>query len=262
MAEKKPSKTNLLLDERDFKAEKAESPLDFLSRTGVTSEIKDAITLLIENRPEDPIMFMAEFFDSHANPTTALMKSHQKLLLVHHSRLSFQSNLVQAYNILKQQKNSDGLRGLTGKTYNDLLTLLCRDLTGQEVEPLQKRILCLSHEVVRFPVFKLGVLATFIYQDFLKQAESLYNELDLTGRGKADKHLCEAVLYELHQAVLKTTDDPISVIQVGSMLSSQRLNKVMAEALVKGGGSSQTMAADEFIVGAAEVFLEQIPDFR
>ena len=27
--------------------------------------------------------------------------------------------------------------------------------------------------------------------------------------GKADKHLCEAVLYELHQAVLKTTDDPI-----------------------------------------------------
>jgi len=27
--------------------------------------------------------------------------------------------------------------------------------------------------------------------------------------GKADKHLCEAVIYELHQAVLKTTDDPI-----------------------------------------------------
>lgn len=27
--------------------------------------------------------------------------------------------------------------------------------------------------------------------------------------GKADKHLCEAVLYELNQAVLKTTDDPI-----------------------------------------------------
>ena len=41
---------------------------------------------------------------------------------------------------------------------------LFRDLTGPEVEPLQKRIMCLSHEVVRFPVFKLGVLATFIYQ--------------------------------------------------------------------------------------------------
>ncbi|KAL9957955.1 hypothetical protein ACROYT_G034914 [Oculina patagonica] len=261
MAEKKLSKTNLL-DDRDFKLEKTESPLDFLSRTGVTSEIKDAITLVIENRPEDPISFMAEFFDSHANTATALMKCHQKLLLVHHSRPSFQNNLVQGYNILKQQKNSNGLRGLTGKTYNDLLTLLCRDLNGAEAEPLQKRIMCLSHEVVRFPVFKLGVLSTFMYQDFLKQAESLYNELDLTGRGKADKHLCEAVLYELHQAAVKTTDDPISVIQVGSMLSSQHLNKVMAEALVKSGASSQTMAADEFIVGAAQVLLEQIPDFR
>lgn len=57
MAEKKPSKTNLL---DDLKQDKAESPLDFLSRTGVTSDIKDAITLVIENRPEDPISFLAE----------------------------------------------------------------------------------------------------------------------------------------------------------------------------------------------------------
>ena len=39
-----------------------------------------------------------------------------------------------------------------------------RDLSGTEVEPLQKRILCFSHEVVRFPVFRLGVLSTFVYQ--------------------------------------------------------------------------------------------------
>lgn len=32
MAEKKPSKTNLLLDDRDSKAEKAESPLEFLCK--------------------------------------------------------------------------------------------------------------------------------------------------------------------------------------------------------------------------------------
>ncbi|RMX53882.1 hypothetical protein pdam_00018617 [Pocillopora damicornis] len=279
MADKKPSKTNLF-DDRDSKPEKTESPLDFLSRTGITSDIKDAITLIIENRPEDPIAFMAEFFDSRAITTTALVKAHQKLLLAHHSRPSFQINLAAAYNILKQQKNSNGLRGLTGKIYNDLLTLLCKDLTGAESEPLQKRIMCFSHEVIRFPVFKLGVLSTFIYQgkssnspmsssnnvlltidfsvDFLKQAESLYSELDLTGRGKADKNLCEAILNELRQAVVKTTADPISIIHTGSMLSSQRLNKVMAEALLKSGATSQLMGADEFIVSAAEILLEQL----
>ena len=109
----------------------------FAARTGITSDIKDAITLIIENRPEDPIAFMAELwvsrsassdlrvyknwkfhvsinnifwmvdlsFDSRAITTTALVKAHQKLLLVHHSRPSFQINLAAAYNILKQQKS-------------------------------------------------------------------------------------------------------------------------------------------------------------
>lgn len=67
---------------------------------------------------------------------------------------------------------------------------------------------------------------------------------------------------ELKQAVSKTTGDPISVIHAGSMLSSQRLNNVMAEALMKNGASNETMTVDEFVVSAAEILLEQIPDFR
>jgi len=33
---------------------------NLLVRTGVTNEIRDAMTLIIENRPEDPISFLAE----------------------------------------------------------------------------------------------------------------------------------------------------------------------------------------------------------
>lgn len=44
-------------------------------------------------------------FDCHASTTTALMKAHQKLLLAHHSRPSFQNNLLLAYNILHKQKS-------------------------------------------------------------------------------------------------------------------------------------------------------------
>ena len=38
----------------------------FAARTGITSDIKDAITLIIENRPEDPIAFMAELWVSRS----------------------------------------------------------------------------------------------------------------------------------------------------------------------------------------------------
>ena len=34
--------------------------LKLLARTGVTAEMKQVVTLLIENRPKDPITFLAD----------------------------------------------------------------------------------------------------------------------------------------------------------------------------------------------------------
>ncbi|KAK3733706.1 hypothetical protein QZH41_011237 [Actinostola sp. cb2023] len=180
MADKKLSKTNLY---EEGKLEKAETPVDFLYRTGVTSQFKDVIKLLLESRPEDPIAFLAEYFDNVADISTALIRAHQKICLVPYSRPAFYDNLMDAYDLLRYQKGGNGLRGLTGKIYGDVLTLLCRDLPSNQAEPLIKRIMCYDHEVIRFHVFRSGILSSLIYQDFLKQAESLYQELDLYERG-------------------------------------------------------------------------------
>lgn len=59
---------------------------------------------------------------------------------------------------------AENILGVTWKLLYTESVLCSRDLTGAESEPLQKRIMCFSHEVIRFPVFKLGVLSTFIYQ--------------------------------------------------------------------------------------------------
>jgi hypothetical protein len=37
-------------------------PEDYLEKQNVNSHLKDAISLLLENRPENPIMFLAEHF--------------------------------------------------------------------------------------------------------------------------------------------------------------------------------------------------------
>lgn len=79
---------------------------------------------------------------------------------------------------------------------NYWLACIFRDLTGQEVEPLQKRIMCLSHEVVRFPVFKLGVLATFIYQGKTKKFLSSFTRL-------SQLHLLQSVLHVLSECAIK-----------------------------------------------------------
>ncbi|EDO35740.1 predicted protein [Nematostella vectensis] len=239
--------------------------------------MKEVVKLLMENRPEDPLIFLAEYFDNLADTATALMQAHQKLLLVHHSQPAFYSNLMEAYDTLSHQKGekqsqnrlknivkgSNGLRGLTGKSYNDLLTLLCRDLTNTEAEPLLKQITCFDHEVIRFLVFRCGVLSVLVYQDFLKQADSLYDELDLYERGKADKQLCEVCLDQLSKAVATTSlSDPISVLHAGTYISAKSFQKSALEVLSKGGQNRKTISKEEFVAAAAKMFLSQVPDFR
>lgn len=50
------------------------------------------------------------------------MKAHQKLLLAHHSRPSFQNNLLLAYNILHKQKS---------KHYNLMVLITCKPQLSQ-----------------------------------------------------------------------------------------------------------------------------------
>lgn len=74
-------------------------------------------------------------FACHASTTTALMKAHQKLLLAHHSRPSFQNNLLLAYNILHKQKS---------KHYNlNDATITCKPQLSQT--PWLSGLVLLSH---------------------------------------------------------------------------------------------------------------------
>ena len=63
------------------------------------------------------------------------MKAHQKLLLAHHSRPSFQNNLLLAYNILHKQKS---------KNYNlNDATITCKPQLSQT--PWLSGLVLLSH---------------------------------------------------------------------------------------------------------------------
>ena len=75
-------------------------------------------------------------FDCHASTTTALMKAHQKLLLAHHSRPSFQNNLLLAYNILHKQKSKH-------YNLNDATIITCKPQLSQT--PWLSGLILLSH---------------------------------------------------------------------------------------------------------------------
>jgi len=46
----------------DMQSQQNMNPDDFLERQNVGTHLKEAISLLLENRPENPIQFLAEHF--------------------------------------------------------------------------------------------------------------------------------------------------------------------------------------------------------
>jgi hypothetical protein len=55
------------------------APDEYLDKTGVTTVLKDMMTLLLENRPEDPIRFIADYLKNV--PNTCIMKSYKIITL-------------------------------------------------------------------------------------------------------------------------------------------------------------------------------------
>jgi hypothetical protein len=92
----------------------------------------DMMTVMLENRPAQPVRFMAEYFDNVVNPGTPLEKAYRYLRLTRRASDTFLDNLARAFSELEAASNI----GVRGRAVNELLGLMARDLpfgTGPRV---------------------------------------------------------------------------------------------------------------------------------
>ena len=47
---------------------------EYLDRCGVTAYMKDCVTLLLENRPDEPLTFMGDYFRTVTQPSSPLLQ--------------------------------------------------------------------------------------------------------------------------------------------------------------------------------------------
>ena len=67
---------------------------EYLDRYGVTAYMKDAITLLLENRPSSPIAFISKYFRSVTQGSSPLLRAYRYIQLAPPDRSSFVDNLM------------------------------------------------------------------------------------------------------------------------------------------------------------------------
>ena len=99
-------------------------PLDVsaFDRSNLTVYLKDVVTLVLENRPEDPVAFVADYLRRVLSGASPLSRAYQYLTLSPHHRQAFVDNATVAFSVLDA-----GPRGLTGADHADLLRTLLAD---------------------------------------------------------------------------------------------------------------------------------------
>ncbi|XP_074656705.1 tubulin polyglutamylase complex subunit 1-like [Tubulanus polymorphus] len=238
-----------------------ENDRQFLDRTGASAQIRDALAKILENRPKDPISFLADYFDSFDNNHDLVTKAFQQLNLTHFSKPVFETNVRLAYETLNSKKVAKGLRGINGESFMALINAICRGIPGSITDKLLAKLQCRPWEAIQFPVFRTSVTTCYIMKDFLKESEELFKCLDLRETGRANKSLCEAVLGNLKESINQNINKNKSTsvvlnIATAFNLAPDKISTALHQA--SGDRSSGILTKEQFVSSAADSFLATV----
>mmetsp|Transcript_18177 Transcript_18177/g.43294 ORF Transcript_18177/g.43294 Transcript_18177/m.43294 type:complete len:250 (+) Transcript_18177:96-845(+) len=221
------------------------SPEEYLDKYGVTAHLKDVVTLLVEQRPEKPLEFVADYLSNSIQPRTAVARSYRYIRLTKRNRQAFIDNLASAYSVIARNSDSEA-DGLTGAEYRTLLQTICSDFPHEVVTSLTQVLDKRGSDVVSFPVFVAGVQACLVYEEFFEYAELLFNALDADSLGRVDLQAFIAVLKQMN-----SPEAPVHA-QGWSMPSHQLLDNVNS---LIGTEGKTTVTYKEFVMTIVRLFL-------
>ena len=88
---------------------------DYLEHTKVGGELKEAISVLLENRPENPILFLADYFRNKTQGMGSnVMKAYKLITQNKVDMKSFEDNVFMAYTELDKIPSKEANGGVKG----------------------------------------------------------------------------------------------------------------------------------------------------
>eukprot|EP00238_Polyblepharides_amylifera_P009061 CAMPEP_0196586642 /NCGR_PEP_ID=MMETSP1081-20130531/55066_1 /TAXON_ID=36882 /ORGANISM="Pyramimonas amylifera, Strain CCMP720" /LENGTH=240 /DNA_ID=CAMNT_0041908593 /DNA_START=53 /DNA_END=773 /DNA_ORIENTATION=- len=142
-----------------------------LDASRVTVYMKDALTIMLENRPQNPLVFLADYFHMVTQVKNPVNRAYRYIKLSPQDRAVFMDNLVAAFTMLE---SDGGSAGLTGEEYMKLLQHICADFPEETVRILFQILGKADKERVGFQDFLGGIKACMYFEEFLGEAEDLF----------------------------------------------------------------------------------------
>jgi len=221
-----------------------------LNQLGVSAYFKDVVALILENRPEAPIDFIADYFRTVAKSGSGISRSYRYVRLTQRHRNAFMDNLLSAYMSLDSKLHNSA--GLTGREYAKLLRLLCNDFPLDVVESLLSVMGKSSNDPIEFAHFCAGVNACMLYEEFFEQVEWLFKACDTNGNGLIDKRTFNNVVEEMKVNQARYLEQGNSE-EAFNIPSDEQLDKALelvignANRLEREGANKGEMAFKDFV---------------
>ncbi|XP_071823116.1 tubulin polyglutamylase complex subunit 1-like [Apostichopus japonicus] len=243
---------------------KMDSKREFLESSQVNNWIKNALSQLVANRPDDPIAFLDQFFGNLGENTNKMNQALELISISHHSNHGFSQNATSAYEVLSQPKSARHPAGVLGGTYKTFLDHICSSMPVEVREQLFKKIAPRDFEFIPVDVFQSGLLACLILGDYLSISESLYKVLDSSNDNTVEKQVCEAVITELEEILnLSSHLDPTSYVNVGRKLQPDYLALALEDANISSKSSQKlSLSCEDFLKLIAQLFIQKVKPLR
>ncbi|KAG8459799.1 hypothetical protein KFE25_014362 [Diacronema lutheri] len=157
---------------------------EYLDKSGLWAYLKDVVTLLLENRPDEPVDAIADYFRHILQGSSPMLRAHRFIRLARPGAPSFADNLLAAYCALDPVPSAREVVGLrlpqvAVALYKRLINLLCADL------PVDVALVVLTSlgsgaredDVVNFAQFRAGVEACLLHETLFEECELLHADV-------------------------------------------------------------------------------------
>lgn len=219
---------------------------EYIERTGLSAVMKDAVLLLMENRPADPILFLAKYFELLEAEQTAMQRTLHYINLAPPQRPCYMDNLFQAFTI-----QSNALRRTLA--FADLLPLAAQLLHGLPSHVMQvvktvvdKR----GHDRCNFDQFVAVVGLCGDVRRLHDIACWIFQKCDSSGLGFIEKDLFFALLRQLQVFIPKKADG-----SWGSAGAAADAAANVPESMFTTRGPQQVISLRDFIATLLDVFV-------
>ena len=234
----------------------------FVERCGAGIAFRDAMSKIIENRPADPISFLADYFHNLSTREDGIKRAIQEIRLTEYGKQAFAANLVNAYEILANDNTSNAV---VGKQMCALIDLLLEDIEVPIRKVVRKKVACRDYEAIPFDVFRSIVIACICTSPFLAEGRQLFATLDFHKQGCVESATCDALLGHLSKCVSRTSGEnertPAVMLKTAFDLSPHNIACCLSEANEK-SSIRPSVNIDEFLLSLADIYVLSINSLR